>query len=198
MDKALVSLFEEFEDPEATLPPEMLLDPYHPKNDRFYAELNHTKRAVTAHSQSLRPIQRQAVAMHRGGMNYTEIANKLDVGNTTVSKWINNPNAKILIALMDHHQQQIDGPNIEHRKAILYRISMDNEKFNPNTSIKALQEINKMSGVYETGDLNIGNQINIQINGELLPRGALDVLPVTYETRLDNVIEGDFGSVLDQ
>ena len=194
MDKTLVSLFEEFEDPEESLPPEMLLDPYHPKNDRFYSELNHTKRAVLATSNALRPMHRQAVAMYRGGMNYTEIAKKLDSTLSTVSKWVNAPQAKRLSALMDHHQHQVDGPNSEHRKAILYRISMDNEKYHPSISIKALQEINKMSGTYETGD-NIQNQVNIQINGELLPRGALDVLPDTYETRqLSNVIEGDFGS----
>jgi hypothetical protein len=196
MDKALVSLFEEFEDPTENLPPEMLLDPHHPNNDKYYDQLSHIKLGIKSATANLRPIQLHALLYYRQGLKFKEIAEKLDIGYQTASRWVKLPEAKSLSVLMDHHQQQLDGPNINHRKAILYRIMKDNEQYHPSIAIKALQEINKMSGVYAESVNNTTNNImQIQINGDLLPRGALDTLPDTYETRMENqsnVIEGDF------
>ena len=61
-------------------------------------------------------------------------------------------------------------------------------------AIAAVQEMNKMSGTYQTDSMFSGNQgtINIQINGELLPRGPLDTLPETYESRQLPVIDEDY------
>lgn len=197
MDQHLTNLFHDFADPNDDLPPELLLDPEHPDNDRYFDALAHIKRAVMDAQQRLRPLQRHAVMLHRQGLKNTEIAKKLDLNDNTIGKYINSPEAQRLMRVMDHHQHQLDGPNFEHRKAILYRIALEQEKKQPKTTITAIQEINKMSGVYQDGPGSGGvhNEINIQINGELLPRGPLDQMPETYETRLanqSNVIEGDF------
>ena len=190
MDQNLTDLFTDFADPYDDLPPELLLDPEHPDNDRYFDSLAHIKRAVMDAQLRLRPMQRHAIMLHRNGMKNKEIANKLDINPNTVSKYLNLPQAQRLMRVMDHHQHQIDGPNFEHRKAILYRIALEQEKSQPKTTITAIQEINKMSGVYQQdqGGMHAGGDINIQINGELLPRGALDVLPNTYETRQDALL----------
>ena len=75
-------------------------------------------------------------------------------------------------------QQKLDGPTQDHRKGLLFRIALDNEKEKPSVAITAITEINKMSGSYEQQGGGIVN--NITINGELLPRGALDELPPVH------------------
>ena len=199
MNQQLQELFEDFADPTDTLPPELLLDPDHPDNDRFFDSLAHINRAVRDAAAKLRPIQKHAALLYRQGLNYTEISKKLDVTPTSISKWMNDPTAKRFLSVMDHHQRMRDGPNFDHRKAILYRIALEQEKSQPKTTIAAIQEINKMSGVYAdnaSGGINAGGDINISINGDLLPRGALDVMPNTYETRQAALtVDGDFREV---
>ena len=185
MNDQLLELVSDYADPDEHLPVEMLLNPEHPSNEQFYQDLAHIKRAVIAAQNRLRPMQRHAVLLHRQGLNYTEVAKKIDTTAITVSKWIKSKEAVRYQATMDHHQQMLDGPQFDHRKNILYRIAMEQMKSQPKTSISAIQEINKMSGVYQSDGqfANNSGTINIQINGELMPKGALDVMPETYETR---------------
>ena len=185
MNDQLLELVSDYADPEEHLPVEMLVNPDHPSNEQFYADLAHIKRAVIAAQNKLRPMQRHAVLLHRQGLNNTEVAKKIDTTPVTVGKWLKSKEAVRYQAVMDHHQQMLDGPQFDHRKNILYRIALEQMKSQPKTSISAIQEINKMSGVYaENAAGGFSGDINISINGELMPRGALDVLPETFETRL--------------
>ena len=172
---------DDLEDDGTHLPPEFLLDKYHPRNDAYFADLTMTRKRINSHKNLMKPLAAAAVYMHISGKNYRDISARLNIGPTTISKYVNSPDGKRLRALINHHQQQVDGPNDEHRKAILYRIVVDNEALDPAVAITAIKEINKMSGTYES--TGTGNVINIQINQDLMPKGALDVLPETYETR---------------
>lgn len=165
----------------SALPPEVLLDKYHPRNDKYFQELNFLRKQLQSHKTLMKPKAAMAVALFRNGKNFREIGDNLMIGPNTISKYVQSPDGIRLRQLLDHQQQLIDGPNVEHRKGILYRIVVDNEKPDPAVAIQALKEINKMSGVYE--NTATGNVVNIQINADLLPRGALDVLPETFETR---------------
>ncbi len=180
MPQELTEILDEYLVGEEHLPPECLLDQFHPQNHQFYQDLNHIKRQILATGNRLKPYQREAVRLHRTGMNHTDIGKKLDISAPTVGKWIQLPEALRLKALMDHFQMLNDGPNAEHRKNILYRIAIDNTQKKPRVTIAAIQEINKMSGSYAPEGQQ-GNVVNISINGELLPKGALDTLPQTYE-----------------
>jgi hypothetical protein len=172
------------------LPPEMLLDKDHPKNDQYYKSLQKIERSIRVQGNLLNPNQREVARLTRTGIKTRDIAKKLNIAPATVRKYNNNPDVLRLRSLLDHYQHLQDGPNIEHRKAILYRIVLDNEVDKPNIAIQGIQEINKMSGSYENQQAgNNGNVFNIQINGDLLPRGGLDVLPETYESR--KLIEGE-------
>jgi hypothetical protein len=186
MNQQLSELFTDYGDPEEHLPPELLLNPEHPQNDPFYTELAHIKRAIRDAQSRVRPLQRHAAVLHRNGLNHTEVANKLDVHPATVGKWLKTPTVQRLLAVMNHHQQLLDGPNFDHRKHLLYVIALSNKDRQPRVSISAITEINKMSGTYvdQGRPSGPGNVVNIQINGELLPRGPLDTLPESYETRL--------------
>jgi hypothetical protein len=61
-------------------------------------------------------------------------------------------------------------------------VALDNEEKRPNITVQAIQEMNKMAGVYNQDGGNHNNVVNIQINGELLPKGNLDRLPETFES----------------
>lgn len=175
---------DELIDDGTNLPPELLLDKYHPHNDRYFQELKLVRMRIASQKALMKPKAAAAVYLFLSGSNYREIGDKLNIGPTTTSKYIQSTEGKRLASLINHHQQQIDGPNADQRKGILYRIVVDNERDDPNTAISAVKEINKMSGSYETpGSGSQGNTINIQINADLMPKGALDVLPETYESK---------------
>jgi hypothetical protein len=185
MNADLQQLFTDFADPSEDLPPELLLDPEHPDNDPYFQQLNHINRAVMDASARLRPLQKHAVMLHRTGLSYTEIAKKLDIAPATASRYVNSTEGKRFTNVLEFHQRHIDGPQFDHRKNILYRIALEQQKMSPGVAINAIKEINKMTGTYgdPSGGFENNGTINIQINGELLPRGVLDTLPNTYETR---------------
>ncbi len=189
MSTELTEIFDEYIDGEEHLPPECLLDEYHPANHQFYKDLTQIKRQILATGNTMPTKQREAVMLHRSGMKTKQIAERLALNPATIRKYIKQPESKRLHALLDHLSMQNDGPNVEHRKGILYRITVDNQDKKPRVAIAAIQEINRMSGIYNesSGTLGGSNVVNIQINGELLPRGQLDTMPDTYETR---IIEG--------
>lgn len=189
MPSELTEILDEFMIGEEDLPPECLLDKYHPQNHQFYEDLTHIKRQLLATGNKVKPYQREAVRLHRAGMSNTDIGKKLDIGPTTIAKWLKLPECKRLNALMNHLQMLNDGPNQDHRKNILYRIAVDNTEKKPRVTIAAIQEINRMSGTYGAEGGNSGNVVQIQINGELLPRGSLDTMPETYENRQLQTIE---------
>ena len=183
MDQELVDMLDEYLDGEENLPPELLLDPYHPQNDVYFENLRQVKRQILATGNLMTPARREAVRLHRAGKQPQAISALVNFGPSTIRKWLKEPECMRLRALMDHLQILNDGPNENHRKAILYRIGVDNEAKKPRVTIAALQEINRMSGSYADSMGGSGNVVNIQINGELLPRGKLDQLPSTYETK---------------
>lgn len=175
---------DDLEDDGQYLPPELLLDKYHPRNDAYFSELNITKKRLASQKALMKPKAAAAVYLYIAGKNNREIGEALQLGPKTIGRYINSPDGLRLRSLINHHQAHIDGPNAEHRKGILYRIVVDNEKPDPTTAIQALKEINKMSGSYEIGGSgSAGNVFNIQINADLMPKGALDVMPETFETR---------------
>ncbi len=190
MPNELQELIDEHLDPEDYLPAELLLNDDHPDADKYSEARRDIDRKLTAFGRLLKPEKRELARLSRTDMTPKQIAKRLNRSVNTVYKWAKQPDVLRYIALLDHYQRFVDGADTSHRKGILYRIAIANEDKRPNVSIQAIQEINKMSGTYaEHGNAASGNQINIQINGELLPRGALDQMPETFETK---VIEGNF------
>ena len=173
---------------EDELPIEQHKDPNHPENADFYTSLTVIKRAIEAHMVGMRSIEVAAVKMEIRGKSHTKIAEALDVGGASVGRYVSSDSARRLKQLIRHLQQMLDGPQDEHRKNILYRIAIDNEKKRPTVTIQALDLINKMAGSYEPKESQ--RDINITINNELLPRGKLDELPHGM-TLIEGEVEND-------
>ena len=186
-------------DPAEYIPPELQLDDDHPDQDEYSQALREIDQKIFAVGKMLKPKRRELVRLARAGMSAKDIAKKLDVSVKSVYTWAKRPDVIRYGTLLDYHTRKIDGANESHRKGVLWRIAMDNELTRPNISVQCIQEINKMSGVYNTDNVgNQGNVVNISINGELLPRGSLDVMPETFETRqAKEAIEGTAHQVKD-
>jgi len=157
----------------AELPADLPPDPYHPDFDE-YAQRDRRLRAVlVSQTHRMKPKAVSACKLAHKGMSYTEIAQQLKISPTTASKYVNSPDGKRLLGYLQHYASHRDGVSLQHRKGILYRIVVDNEKTRPNVAVQAIQEMNKMDGAYHED--KSGNVINIQINNEAFPRGALDI-----------------------
>lgn len=157
--------------PHQYLPPEVQMDEYHPANQQFFKDLKALERALVDISQQLGHRHTQIVKMRHKGMRPTDIAEEIGVTATTVSVVTKKPLAQRMLALLEHLSQHRDGPNIDQRKRTLWEIVVDNQETDPKTAIAALQEMNKMDGV---GKDRVDSKIEVTINQNLMPRGALD------------------------
>ena len=173
---------------EENLPPELLLDPHHPRNDAYFQNLTDIKNRITAQAAKMRPVQVRVIKLSVTGTHTRDIAKQANVSTASVRKYTTSEDGKRLTSLIYHLQQALDGASVEHRKSILWRIALDNELNRPNVSVTAIDMINKMSGTYQPQEVSGG--VNITINNTLLPQGKLDQLPQTYESRL-KTIEGE-------
>ena len=182
MTNELTEILSDYMEDAENLPPEALLDPYNPHNDQYFKDLKLNRMRINATVKHMNPKKKRCVELHMQGKSFKDIAELVNTTAGTVSKYVNSAEGLRFKALVNHLNAAIDGPNKLHRQAVLWRIGIDNEKKAPNLTISAIQEINKMAGSYaESG--NPGNVVNIQINQEILPRGALDTMPVTYDSK---------------
>jgi hypothetical protein len=155
--------------------PQDFLDRAHPENDQYMKGVEHIQRQMMATSNLLRPKQVNILKTLFTGENYTETAKRHHTTGQTVSRLAKSPNGSRLLSLLSYHLKMIEGPNEAQRRGLLWRIAIDNEKQRPNTSIAAVESINKMQfqeKQIESG--TTGNVVQIIINPEHFPRGALD------------------------
>jgi hypothetical protein len=59
------------------------------------------------------------------------------------------------------------------RKALLWRIAVDNEKDKPDSAIRAVGEINRMNGVGLKGSDSL-RSLTVVVNNQVLAVGPLD------------------------
>ncbi|MCP4215822.1 MAG: hypothetical protein GY765_14310 [bacterium] len=135
------------------LPPEFLADRYNPANDTYYRTLDRLKRSILAHALTMRPKAVKAVKMHLATAgSYVAIGEAVGLTSATVARYIKSPDGQRLADLIQHYQHALDGPNADHRRAVLWRITIDNEVERPATSVAAMAELNKMAGTYKQAD----------------------------------------------
>ena len=154
------------------LPPELLLDPYHPDTQPYMQSLKGIQQLIVAASINMTPWHVTAVkAMVRGSKN-TEIGVMVQKTPQTITQIKRRKDVKELQALLHHYNQAVDGPNEAQRRRVLWEMAMDFKDIEPNVTLKSIAELNKMTGTYTT---NIKTaDINIVINNEILPKGKLD------------------------
>ena len=159
------------------LPPEYLLDSDSPANDQYLRQIESIKRLIVSQSALLRPTQIEIVKKRHLGKRTKDIAVEVDMSPISVSRNLKEPQAQRLLALLSHLSLMMDGPREAQRKNLLYRIAARNELIDPRVSISAIAEINKMTHqgqVLAKGGGGPSNVVQIIINNDTFPRGALD------------------------
>jgi hypothetical protein len=144
------------------LTPAMQDNPHHPAADRYVKSLQDIQKAIVAQSLGMNTQHVMAAKLQHRGMSRTDIAAELSHTSTWVGKTLKRNDAQRLTALLAYYQEAIDGPQEAQRRAMLWRISMDNEEKAPKVTISALAEMNKMDNIGKeaqasitTGDINI-------------------------------------------
>lgn len=159
------------------IPPEFLLDDFHPANDEYLKQQELVQKKLVHLSSLMKPKHVKVVKMHFAGAPNTEIAEALQYNPQSVSQIINRDDAKRLKALLAFYQHGVDGPNEAQRRNMLWRMAITNEQERPTVSKECIAELNRMDGAVQSLEMakqGNNNQVQIIINNEILPRGALD------------------------
>ena len=157
------------------LPPELMLDPYHPSGDQYIKNAQNVQRSIVAQSALMKPNQTLAVKMAYKGDSHVDIAEHLNVTPQTVGTWLRSDNGRKLRALLIYYQASLDGPNETLRLQMLWRISVDNEKEQPKVAVSAIGEMNKMTmSDYDRKAAGNTNAPQVIIINNQLTRTALD------------------------
>lgn len=158
--------------------PNDFLDRHHPENDDYMQAIAHVQRQIMHQSALLRHKQVQILKTLFTGSSYAAAAEKHNTSPSTVSKLAKSENGQRLLNLLQYHLHLLEGPNAAQRRNMLWRIAQDNEQVDPKVSISSLAELNKMhhqeKALAQKLQETKAPQTVININQELLPRGALD------------------------
>lgn len=158
------------------LPPELLLDETHPANDRYLQSIEIIKRHIVSHCAAMRYTHVQICKSRHVGQSTEQIAEQTELTPFTVRRALKSGQGQKLLALLQHLSLLMEGPRLAHRNQMLWRIAISNEKKMPRVAIAALSEMNKSNHQQEAlnaGHLS-GNVVQIVINNDMFPRGALD------------------------
>lgn len=158
------------------LPPEALLAPNNPANDDYLRDVAVLKRLIVSQTKCLQPTHVEIVKKYHLGKRKCDIAEEVGLTPVTVGRAIKAPAAQKLFALLQHLALLMDGPRDGQRRNFLWRIAVANETKDARVAIAAIAEINKMTHQdrsLEAG-LPAGNVVQVVINNEQFPRGALD------------------------
>ena len=159
---------------EETYPPEDLLDEFHPANDTYFTQLRTLRGHAVRLSTSMHYRHVEIAKLRQQGRSNTEIAEAVRVTPQTVGNVLRRDDVQELSTVLGHIGMLIDGPNLELRKHMLWRIARRNEEPEPNVAISALKELNKLEGAYPVQAAATAAVVNVTINGEALPRTKLD------------------------
>jgi DNA-binding CsgD family transcriptional regulator len=156
------------------LEPEQLADPANPANDGYYDSLRSLRALANSYAERMRNRHVYIVRQTHAGKSAKEIAQTLDVTQNTIYNVLRRDDAQGLMSVLRHTEHLVEGPRLELRRNMLWRIASRNEEEDPNIAISSLKELNKLAGSYPMQVPDAPTQVNIVINGELLPRTALD------------------------
>jgi hypothetical protein len=159
------------EHPEAALPIELEVDKYHPDNYGFMKQVRRVEDMMVVQSNLCRTQDVPLIKSHFMGKTTKEIAKLHRKSGEVVRSALKRPESLRLLRIMRHHAALWEGPTIEMRVRGLTEIWVDNQQDDPRVAISAIAEMNKMQGV---GKEKFDPDINITINANMFPKGALD------------------------
>lgn len=121
-------------------------------DDPYYKALEHAHDVLFNLRKALPHKRAVAIQAHFEGCNGTEIARRAGYAKPPpVATWLKDkfsPLTKFYQQLHRIHAIR-SGPTVEQRKHMLWQIAKDNAKEAPTQSIKAIDVLNRMEGIYQ-------------------------------------------------
>ena len=124
--------------------PELEDSAYNPANDEFKRTVVTLQRRIHHLSAVLPPRYALTARLSLAPFTYVEIAKKVRFTPTTVSRLLKDDKVQELRRALIQLRNLLSGVSALEREQMLWRIALNNEEFNPRTSIAAISEMNKM------------------------------------------------------
>ena len=135
------------------------LDP----DDPMYEELDNLATHISNLSRTLPTKQRAMVPYLRANMTNVEVAEKVDSHPATVKTARDNPTVQRVMNLLQRVHLIHQGPTEQQRLYMLWSIAKRNYIDSPNTTIRAIDVINKQTQTYQVEEIADGRVVvNIQ------------------------------------
>jgi hypothetical protein len=151
--------------------PELALDKYNPENLDFHQTSRRFKQLMVAQQAKCRSHHVQVAKLHHLGKRNGEIAHELSLHAATVGNILKRDEVKLLIDLLRLYGGHMGGPTMEHKRRILWEITIDNKEMDPKTALQAIDQMNKMDGVYTQ---KVDLDVRITIDDGKFKQTALD------------------------
>ena len=164
--------------------PDELLDHEDPQNDRYFRRFAALNSDIALTANTMLPRHVEVARLHLRGITNVDIARRLKYTQQSVSKALQRKDVIDYIRRLQHLNRLVDGPNLALRKNMLWRIASNNEFKDPQVTLQALKELNKVDGAYPTAAPTPQTEVHIHINQDQMPKTALDA-PVERLERLD-------------
>ena len=117
-------------------------DPYFQEDMRISCELAAIRKRMGSKSQ-------QVPYLYLQGYTRQQIAEQTDTSYATVCKHLNSKDSVRAMVLHQRQSSLQNGPSMEARTAMLWRIAYRNEDTKPTVSMQALDILNKQQGIYK-------------------------------------------------
>lgn len=156
---------------EGDLPDLAFADPYSPVNDEYVIGLNKALAAADQYAQNFEPWQVAYTKIRAEGVSQKIACKEVKKSIITCREFEKTVGAQELTSYYRYIRILKSPISKEQRAHFLWRIAVDNEKVEPDTARKAINDLNSMLDPKASGG---GMTLNIQINNETLPRGPLD------------------------
>ena len=153
------------------LPAPLDNDPYYVLNDHFLKKEMEVRDLISQKARHLTPWISEFARRYANGETINALQKTLHKTRRDLNAVAESLEFMEVVHLWQHLKILQDGPNELLRKQMLWRIAVNNEMDDPKEATKALAELNRMED--RTRGI-VGNKIEIIINNELMPRGALD------------------------
>ena len=162
----------ELESLPSQIPDSFTDDPYFALNDGYAQRIAEATAQIDALSAEMEPWQVASCRLRAEGKAIAAIAKECRKKNTPIETFLRTLGAKQLVS---HFSclSILKKPIPKNMRAhMLWRIAVDNEKIAPDVSRKALNDLNAM--LDPKGGGSGGQTLQIVINNDVLPKGALD------------------------
>lgn len=164
-------------------------------NDPHYAHVTRLSRQIATAKLGLPNKYAEIGEMLLDGAKRASICHELKTTYATIGKVAAHQDTNYYLALVAQLRQVRQGPSLEQRAAMLWRIATKFEEDEPRTAIIAVDTLNKQSGVYKKEEEKGGGGMTVNIQNFVMNSPGDAEKEVGDMTDQPVVVDGEFTPV---